>query len=70
MAYTSHPISTSGKISCWEGQENQKHEDFIVAEHKSQRYDSCYSIIYLQNQDSEVVLRGYILGKTSIHLWF
>lgn len=36
---------------------------FIVAEHKSQRYDSCYSISYLKNQKPEIVLRRINIGK-------
>lgn len=63
MLCTSYPISTSGKINYWGGQEQQKHEDllwqilrFSLFEWllkkllQSQRYDSCYSISYLQNQ--------------------
>lgn len=35
-----------------------------MAEHKPQRYDSCYSISYLQNQESEeVVLKRIYIGK-------
>lgn len=77
MLYTSHPISTSGKINYWGGQEQQKLEDLLWQNFRfsllecllkkplqSQRYDSCYSKSYLQNQEwKEVVWKRIYIGK-------
>lgn len=69
MRCTSYPFSASGKINCWGGQEQQKHEDLLWQNLRfsllecllrtplqPQKYDSCYSITYLQNQEWKEVV--------------
>lgn len=82
MLCTSYPISTSRQISYWGGQEQQKHEDLLWQNLRfslldrllkkplqSQRYDSCYSISYLQNQEwKEVVWKRMYIGKKPLYI--